>query len=348
MPSLRRSPLSLGQEIGLNVLVTGGAGYIGSIMTEMLLEQGHRAVAYDNFSHGYRDAIHPDALFVEGDVRNQNLLVRTLQENRIEGVIHMAAFIEVGESVADPYKYLDNNTCRAVGLYQAMQQAGVRLLVLSSTAAVYAPQSALLSETSTVRPASPYGLSKLFLEQTAAWYASRGLHYFALRYFNAAGASARYGERHQPESHLIPLVLQAARGEREAIHVFGTDYDTPDGTCVRDYIHVRDLAAAHVLALEALQREAAGPSSTQSIPDISERAFNLGNGRGFSVREVIAAAESVCGRPIPVREQPRRPGDVDRLVASSAKMRALGWQPRYPDLGDIVRSAWELLQRHAR
>ncbi|HXR98630.1 MAG TPA: UDP-glucose 4-epimerase GalE [Terriglobales bacterium] len=329
----------------MNVLVTGGAGYIGSIMTESLLEQGHRVVSYDNLSHGYRDAVHPDALFVEGDVRDQELLTRTLGENRIEGVIHMAAFIEVGESVADPYKYLDNNTCRAVGLYQAMMRAGVRLLVLSSTAALYAPQSTLLSETSAVRPASPYGLSKLFLEQTAAWYASRGLRYYALRYFNAAGASARRGERHQPESHLIPLVLQAARGERAAIDIFGTDYDTTDGTCVRDYIHVRDLADAHVLALEALQREAAAPGSAPFIPDVSERAFNLGNGRGFSVREVIAAAEAVCGRTIPVREQPRRPGDVDRLVASSAKMRALGWQPRFPDLGDIVRSAWDLLAR---
>ncbi|HVA63435.1 MAG TPA: NAD-dependent epimerase/dehydratase family protein, partial [Terriglobales bacterium] len=215
------------------------------------------------------------------------------------------------------------------------------LFVLSSTAAVYAPSSELLTERSPLAPASPYGLSKLFLEQTLAWYASHGLHYFALRYFNAAGATERSGERHQPESHLIPLVLEAAAGQRPAIHIYGTDYATPDGTCIRDYIHVADLAQAHVLALQALQRE---PDSA-TIPKLEDRAFNLGNGTGFSVREVVAAAERVCRRPVPVVEQPRRPGDVDRLVAASAKMRALGWQPQHADLEEIIASAWAYKQR---
>lgn len=326
----------------MNVLVAGGAGYIGSVMTETLLAQGHRVVVYDNLSHGYRDAVHPEAVWVEGDVADQAKLELVLSEHAIEGVIHMAAFIEVGESVLAPAKYLDNNTLRGVGLLEAMQRTGVRLFVLSSTAAVYAPQSGLLTEDSPLSPASPYGLSKLFLEQTLAWYASRGLHYYALRYFNAAGATSDYGERHQPESHLIPLVLQAAAGERPAIQIFGTDYDTPDGTCIRDYIHVRDLAQAHVLALQALQREATrgGPHGARPIPSLASRAYNLGNGAGFSVRQVIAAAERVCGTTIPVQERPRRAGDVDRLVARSDKMRGLGWHPQTPDLEEIVASAW--------
>jgi len=325
----------------MHILVAGGAGYIGSVMTETLLGQGHQVTVYDNLSHGYRDAVHPDAAWVEGNVGDQAKLERVLNEHRIEGVIHMSAFIEVGESVREPYKYLENNTLQAIGLLEAMQRTGVRLFVLSSTAAVYAPAAEPLRETSLLRPASPYGLSKLFLERTLAWYASRGLHYFALRYFNAAGATHRYGERHQPESHLIPLVLQAAAGERPAIQIFGTDYDTPDGTCIRDYIHVSDLAQAHVLALEELRREAAAAAGPEPIPELAERAFNLGNGTGFSVREVIAAAERVCGRVIPVTEQSRRAGDVDRLVAASAKMKALGWTPRHPDLDQIVASAWE-------
>ncbi len=330
----------------MHVLVAGGAGYIGSVMTETLLQQGHPVVVYDNLSHGHRDAVHPDAVFIEGDVADQAGLERVLAQHQIEGVIHMAAFIEVGESVREPAKYLDNNTLRAVGLLEAMRRAGVRLFVLSSTAAVYAPSSELLTESSPLAPASPYGLSKLFLEQALAWYASHGLHYFALRYFNAAGATARSGERHQPESHLIPLVLEAAAGQRPAIHIYGTDYATPDGTCVRDYIHVSDLAQAHVLALHRLQQEALQrePDSA-AIPKLEDRAFNLGNGTGFSVREVVAAAERVCRRPIPVVEQPRRPGDVDRLVASSAKMRALGWQPRHADLEEIIASAWAYKQR---
>ena len=321
----------------MNVLVAGGAGYIGSAMTETLLERGDAVTVYDNLSHGYRDAVPPAARWVEGDVGDQTKLERVLGEHQIEAVIHMAAFIEVGESVREPHKYLNNNTLQAVGLLEAMQRAGVRRLVLSSTAAVYAPSTAPLTETSPLAPASPYGLSKLFLERLLAWYASRGLHYFALRYFNAAGATPGCRERHQPESHLIPLVLEAAAGERPAIAIFGDDYATPDGTCIRDYIHIRDLAAAHVIALDALARE----PETPGIPELSDRAFNLGNGTGFSVREVIAAAGRVVGHPIPTVMQPRRPGDVDRLVAGSAKMRALGWQPRHADLEEIIASAWE-------
>lgn len=332
----------------MNILVAGGAGYIGSVMSELLLERGHAVCVYDNLSHGYRDAVPAAAHWVEGDVGDQARLERVLVEQRIEGVIHMAAFIEVGESVRAPHKYLENNTLRAVGLLQAMERAGVRLLVLSSTAAVYAPSAQPLAETSPLAPASPYGLSKLYLERLLAWYASRGLHYYALRYFNAAGATAGRGERHQPESHLIPLVLEAAAGEREAIQIFGEDYATPDGTCVRDYIHVRDLAEAHLLALDALQQEAAADAVTGRLPDLAARAFNLGNGAGYSVREVIAAAEKVCRRPIPQRPCPRRPGDVDRLVADSAKMRALGWQPRLSDLETLIASAWAWKRKQRR
>ena len=331
----------------MHVLLAGGAGYIGSVMTEALLAAGHRAVVYDNLSHGYRDAVPAGAAWVQGDVGDTAAAERALRAHAIDAVIHMAAFIEVGESVRAPAKYLDNNTLRPVALLEAMRRCGVRMFVLSSTAAVYAPSPAPLTEDSPLAPASPYGLSKLFLEHTLAWYASRGLHYAALRYFNAAGATRDHGERHQPESHLIPLVLQAAAGERDAIAIYGDDYATPDGTCIRDYIHVRDLADAHLLALDALQREAAAAPAGESgrIPALAERAYNLGNGAGYSVREVIAAAELVCGRAIPVRREPRRPGDVDRLVAGSAKMRALGWQPRFPRLEDIIASAWEWKQR---
>ncbi|MGH9485073.1 MAG: UDP-glucose 4-epimerase GalE, partial [Terriglobales bacterium] len=295
-------------------------------------------------SHGYRDAVPEGARWAEGDVGDQPRLEHLLRAQRIEGVIYMAAFIEVGESVREPRKYLDNNTLRAVGLLEAMERTGVRLLVLSSTAAVYAPSPALLMETSPLAPASPYGLSKLYLERLLAWYASRGLHYYALRYFNAAGATASRGERHQPESHLIPLVLEAAAGEREAIHIFGDDYATPDGTCIRDYIHVRDLAEAHLLALDALQKEAAA-GTAHALPDLAARAFNLGNGAGFSVREVITAAERVCGRAIPQLSCPRRGGDVDRLVADASKMRSLGWRPRLSELETMIASAWAWKRR---
>lgn len=323
----------------MNVLVAGGAGYIGSVMTAALLARGHHVVVCDNLGHGHRDAVPAEAAFVEADIGDRARIETTLRDHHIEAVIHMAAHIEVGESVRAPAKYLDNNTVRGFALLEAMLAAGTRCLILSSTAAVYAPSPAPLTETSPLQPGSPYGLSKLFLEHVLAWYTTRGLRYYALRYFNAAGATAVHGERHQPESHLIPLVLEAAAGERPAIQIYGDDYETPDGTCIRDYIHVSDLADAHLLALEQLAA-APGSAAASAIPTLADRAFNLGNGRGFSVREVIGAAERVCGRPIPVEVRARRPGDVDRLVAGSEKIRALGWQPAHPDLEAIVASAW--------
>lgn len=334
----------------MRVLVTGGAGYIGSVMTEALLEHGDEVVVFDNLCHGYRDSVHPDARFVQGDVGDEVLVRRVLEEHRIDGVIHMAAYIEVSESMRLPQKYTDNNFARPIALLEAMRQTGVKLFVLSSTAAVYGnPASVPLRESDPTRPLNPYGLSKFMLEQALAWYMTQGLCYAALRYFNAAGATLRCGERHQPESHLIPLVLQAAAGERPAIDIFGTDYDTPDGTCVRDYIHVRDLAEAHVIALRNLKQEneAPGRQIPAVAPDVATRAWNLGNGKGFSVREVIQAAEQVCGHTIPVREKDRRPGDPSRLVAASEKMLAAGWRPRHTDLGAIVESAWKWKQANA-
>lgn len=329
------------------ILVTGGAGYIGSVMVETLLEHGYAVVAFDNLSHGHRDAVHPAAHFVVGDVGDEELVGRVLRINEVSGVIHMAAFIEVGESMREPRRYLDNNFVRPLALLEAMRAAGVNRFVLSSTAAVYgAPESTPIPETAAARPLNPYGLSKLALEQMLAWSAvARGLRYAALRYFNAAGATPLCGERHEPESHLIPLILAVAAGERESIAVFGRDYDTPDGTCVRDYIHVRDLAEAHVIALRRLAEPAS--SVAAGSPNPADHAYNLGNGRGFSVREVIAAAERVCGRKIPVQDSPRRPGDPPRLVASSEKMMAAGWRPRHADLEEIVASAWHWKLRRA-
>jgi len=331
------------------ILVTGGAGYIGSVMTETLLAAGYPVVVYDNFSHGYRDSPPPEAHLVEGDIGDRNRLDATFAAHSITGVIHMAAFIEVGESMREPGKYLDNNFGRPLALLEAMRAAHVRQFVLSSTAAVYGtPESVPLREDAPTRPVNPYGLSKFMLEQALAWFSTRGLFYAALRYFNAAGATARCGERHQPETHLIPLVLQAAAGERDAIQIYGSDYDTPDGTCIRDYIHVRDLAAAHLVALRRLEQEQATDTghadAPRPMPDLASRAYNLGNGRGFSVREVIAAAERVCGRKIPVQQCPRRPGDPDRLIASSEKMLAADWRPQHPNLEEIVASAWEWKQ----
>ncbi|MGH9526402.1 MAG: UDP-glucose 4-epimerase GalE, partial [Terriglobales bacterium] len=317
------------------ILITGGAGYIGGVMAETLLERGHAVVVLDSLVHGYRDNVPAEARLVAGDLADPPALAAAFAAP-VDGVIHMAAHIEVAESMREPRKYLDNNLARPWALLEAMERAGTRRFVLSSTAAVYGqPEATPIAETAPPRPVNPYGLSKLMLEQTLHWHATtRGLRYAALRYFNAAGATARHGERHQPESHLIPLVLAAAAGEREAIRIFGADYDTPDGTCVRDYIHVRDLAEAHLIALARLEAEEAPPA------DLAAAAYNLGNGEGFSVRQVIAAAERVCGRPIPVRIEARRSGDPPRLVASAEKMRAAGWQPRHTSLDEIVASAW--------
>ncbi len=335
----------------MSILITGGAGYIGAVTAEVLLEQGHEVVVYDNLSHGFRDAVPQGAHFEPGEVADGEKIEFLLRRYQVTGVMHFAAWIEVGESMRDPGKYLNNNFSAPLALLEAMRRAAVRDFVLSSTAAVYGlPESVPIREDAALRPINPYGLSKLMLETALAWQArSHGLRYAALRYFNAAGATRERGERHQPESHLIPLVMEAALGRREAIEIYGDDYDTPDGTCIRDYIHVRDLAEAHVIALRQLAVDAGAEPAGPAAPDLARRAYNLGNGRGFSVREVIAAVERISGRKVPVRIAPRRPGDPARLIAAADKMLAAGWRPRYAELETIVESAWRrLIAREAR
>jgi UDP-glucose 4-epimerase len=315
-----------------SILVVGGAGYIGSHMVKMLGRAGHDVVTLDNFSTGYRDAVTAGRV-IEGDLADRALLDRLFAAETIDGVMHFASFIQVGESVRAPGKYYRNNACNTLNLLDAMVAHGVRAFIFSSTAAVFGePQYVPIDEAHPQAPISPYGASKLMVERMLADYdAAHGLRSVSLRYFNAAGADPEgaLGERHDPETHLVPLVLQAAAGRRAAIQVYGTDYDTPDGTCIRDYIHIQDLCSAHLLALERL---GAGAASA---------AYNLGNGTGFSVREVIAAAERVVGRPIPADFVARRPGDPARLVADARlARRALGWQPAYADLDDIVAHAW--------
>jgi UDP-glucose 4-epimerase len=316
----------------MNVLVTGGAGYIGSVVTEDLSACGHHVVVFDNLSKGHTDAVVESALFVQGDLQDGEAVEATLRAHGIDAVVHMAADSLVGESVTNPAKYYRNNVVGGLSLLNAMRAAGVGRLVFSSTAAVYGePERQPIEEDAPVRPTNPYGETKLAFEHALRWYGEAyGLRAVSLRYFNAAGASERNGERHDPETHLVPLVLQAASRARPDVTVFGTDYPTPDGTCIRDYIHVLDLARAHVMTLEALE------ASTEPL-----RVFNLGCGGGFSVREVIATAETVTGTKIPVREGPRRAGDPAVLVASSARLtRELGWQPARQNLATIIESAW--------
>ena len=309
----------------MRVLITGGAGYIGSIVTEVCLEAGDDVVVYDNLSTGHREAVHPDARFVTGDVGDEELLASTLADNGIEAVIHMAGFIEAGESMHDPGKYFRNNTCQPVSLLEAMAAAGVGTILFSSTAAIYGdPVTDLIDEDHPQNPTNAYGESKLLFERILDWYDRiHGIRHAALRYFNAAGASGERGEDHDPESHLIPLVLKAALGQRSHVEIYGTDYPTPDGTCVRDYIHVRDLADAHLLALRHLDGESLH--------------YNLGNGKGYSVREVIDTAREVTGVDFPVKEVERRQGDPVVLVASSAKIISqLGWHPQRASIEKIV------------
>jgi UDP-glucose 4-epimerase len=315
-----------------HVLVVGGAGYIGSHMVLALDRAGHRVTVLDDLSKGHRDAVLAGR-FVQGDLGDPAVLDPLLSEDRPDAVMHFAAFIEVGESVRDPAKYYRNNFARTQALLDAMRAHGVDAFIFSSTAAIFGePRRVPIDEDHPKAPINPYGRSKWMVEQLLEDYdAAYGLRSVALRYFNAAGADprCRTGERHDPETHLIPLVLQAASGRREAITVFGQDYDTPDGTCIRDYIHVEDLCEAHLLALEHLL---AGGGS---------RRYNLGNGAGYSVREVIDAARRVTGRAIPQRYGERRPGDPARLVADAGRIaRELGWAPRFPDLEDIVAHAW--------
>lgn len=322
----------------MHVLVTGGAGYIGSVVVEDLLAQGHAVVVVDNLSKGHRDAVSEPAVFVQADLAERQALAEILAQHRVDAVVHMAADSLVGESVVDPAKYYRNNVTASLSLLDAMRDSGVRRLVFSSTAAVYGePERQPIDEDAPVSPTNPYGDTKLAVERALRWYGhAYEMRAVSLRYFNAAGASLRNGERHAPETHLIPLVLQAAAGDRPEVTVFGADYATPDGTCLRDYIHVLDLARAHVLALDALA--GAGPPLV---------IYNLGcGGRGYSVREVITIAERVTGRPIPVRIGPRRVGDPAVLVASSARIgRALKWRPERQDLQAIVESAWGWMQK---
>jgi UDP-glucose 4-epimerase len=315
----------------MRVLVTGGAGYIGSVILEDLLAHGDTVVAYDNMSKGHRDAVPDGARLIEGDVADRARLTATLREHRIDAVIHMAADSLVGESVTQPARYYANNLVASLALLDAMRAAEVAWLVFSSTAAVYgAPDKQPIDEDELLAPTNPYGETKLAFERALAWYTgATPLRAISLRYFNAAGATARNGERHDPETHLIPLVLQAAAGLRPSVTIFGDDYETPDGTCIRDYVHVTDLARAHRLALEALAAGRPGGS------------YNLGNGDGFSVREVIDVASRVSGRSIPVQVGARRAGDPARLVASCTRAAAaLGWRPERPELADIVESVW--------
>jgi UDP-glucose 4-epimerase len=320
------------------VLVTGGAGYIGSHTARELSRRGYQVVVLDNLSKGHRASV-AGVEFVEGDTADGGLLRSLFREREVRTVVHFAASSLVGESVLDPAAYYRNNVLGGISLLDAMASARVPCLVFSSTAAVYGePREVPIPEDHPAVPSNPYGATKLALEGAMRWYGEAyGMKYAALRYFNAAGAdpAGDIGEDHAPESHLIPLVLKAAMGLLPTLSVFGTDYPTPDGTCVRDYVHVNDLAEAHVLALEAL---AAGAPSG---------AYNLGNGNGYSVLEVIKAAESVTGQRVPVEYGPRRPGDPATLVASSKKAkRDLGWRPGFADLAAIIRTAWEWHRKH--
>jgi UDP-glucose 4-epimerase len=318
----------------MRVLVTGGAGYIGSVVAEELLLGGHEVVIYDNLGKGHRDAVPPGATFVHGDLGDGQLLRETLRRSRSEAVVHMAADSLVAESIVNPAKYYANNVGNGLGLLDAMREFEIGRLVFSSTVAVHGePRKLPIEESEPTDPINPYGETKLAFERALRWYdEAYGLHSVSLRYFNAAGASERSGERHDPETHLIPLVLQVAAGTRPEISIFGDDYDTRDGTCIRDYIHVIDLARAHVLAIEAC--------------DAGSRAYNLGcGGDGTTVLEVIAAARAVTGHAIPVRIDTRRPGDPARLVASSARIeRDLGWRPTLADIRGIVESAWRFAE----
>ncbi|MFD9865134.1 UDP-glucose 4-epimerase GalE [Streptomyces alboflavus] len=316
-------------------LVTGGAGYVGSVVAQHLIEAGHEVTVLDNLSTGFRQGVPAGAAFIEGDIRDAAKWLHTEGEAPYDAVLHFAAFSQVGESVIKPEKYWDNNVGGTMALLAAMREAGVRKLVFSSTAATYGePVSTPITETDPTAPTSPYGASKLAVDHMITGEAAaHGLGAVSLRYFNVAGAYGSCGERHDPESHLIPLVLQVAQGRREAISVFGDDYPTPDGTCVRDYIHVADLADAHLLALDA-----ATPGE--------HLICNLGNGNGFSVREVIETVRKVTGHPIPEVVAPRRGGDPAVLVASAATARErLGWNPSRADLAGIVADAWAFAQQ---
>lgn len=321
----------------MNILVTGGAGYIGGATAEALLKAGHTVTVYDSLVTGHVGAVPAGATLVSEVLEDRAAITRVLESSKFDAVMHFAAFIEAGESMRDPGRFYANNLTNSLNLIEAAVRAGVRRFVLSSTAAVYASSDAPLTESSVLAPTNVYGHTKLMVEQALDWYCKiHHLHFAALRYFNACGALPGRGEAHRPESHLIPRVLDVALGKSASASIFGTDYPTPDGTCIRDYIHIADLVSAHLLALEALQGK-------------DRLIYNIGNGKGFSVREVIDTARAVTGHGIPVHEQPRRPGDPPRLVASSAKIRAeLGWKPQHAHLHDIIASAWDWHRKHPK
>ena len=323
----------------MKVLVTGGAGYIGSVVAEELLLAGHQVVVIDNLSRGHRQAVPENAELRVGELADRAGLDQLFRSHTIDAVMHFAALIEAGESMKAPEEFFRNNTANALTLLEAMLAAGVKRFVFSSTAALFGnPDRTPIEEDDPVHPTNAYGESKLLVERMLAWFHQiHGLRYASLRYFNAAGASRPdKGEAHQPETHLIPRILQVALGRAQHVNIFGTDYPTADGTCVRDYIHVSDLARAHLLALEALALENSNPL-----------IYNLGNGQGFSVRHVVEVARQVTGHAIPVIESPRRAGDPAVLIASSEKIRRdLGWQPKFPDLKSVIESAWHWYRTH--
>lgn len=319
----------------MKILVTGGSGYIGSVTTELLLDQGHRVVVFDNLERGHRAAVDPRATLIPGDLRDRPAILDAMRAERPDAVMHFAAYALVGESMADPMLYFRNNVAGGVHLVEAMIAAGVKPIIFSSTCATYGqPDRMPMTEDLPQRPTNPYGESKLMLETLLRWNEQvHGLRPVFLRYFNACGATEKYGEDHDPETHLIPNILKVPLGLKTEVQMFGDDYPTPDGTCIRDYIHIVDLAQAHILALTGHHTG----------------AFNLGNGAGHSVREVLDTARAVTGHPIPARVAPRRPGDPARLIASSEKaQRVLGWQPRYPGLRAILEHAWAWHRAHPR
>ena len=319
----------------MKIVLTGGSGYIGSVTTELLCDDGHEVVVFDNLERGHREAVDPRARLVVGDLREPQAIRELLAAVKPAAVVHFAAYALVGESMQNPHLYFENNVGGGLNLLDALLRAGVPKIIFSSTCATYGqPETMPMTEALPQRPTNPYGESKLMFETALRWEQERrGLQPVFLRYFNACGATEKYGEDHEPETHLIPNVLKVALGQSPAVPVFGADYPTPDGTCIRDYIHIADLARAHILALE---KDVAGP-------------FNLGTGTGFSVQQVVETCRAVTGHPIPVAVSPRRPGDPACLVAGAEKAKSvLGWKPRYPDLRTIVQHAWNWHRAHPR
>ncbi|NDV61466.1 UDP-glucose 4-epimerase GalE [Puniceicoccales bacterium CK1056] len=319
----------------MKVLVTGGAGYIGSVATEILLREGYDVLVFDNLQQGHKEAVSEGASFIEGDLSQYEQIEAAIAGFKPDAVMHFAANSLVGESMQEPFLYLNDNVVNALNLLKAMEAHGVGKIILSSTANLFAdPLKMPIEEDERIIPGSPYGESKGIIERFLHWLSiTKGLKFACLRYFNAAGATELHGEDHDPELHLIPIILQVALGQREKVFMFGDDYDTPDGTCIRDYIHIEDLISAHILALESL--------------DAGNRTYNLGNGKGFSVKEVIEAARKITGHPIPADIAPRRAGDPATLVAGSDKIKSeLGWNPKFTDIESIIETAWKWHSAH--